>query len=168
MIKYISGGNIVNPVGGGKIGESNKIIIHCCNDIGAMGAGVAKVLYEKWGEVREEYINWFRDYHPKLGDAYCVSVGDRIVVANMIGQHGIGSDNGKPPIRYDAIEKSMNEVKRIAVIHKASIHVPYLMGCDLAGGDWDKIEEIIDRVFVSNGVSVYVYDFFKKYNGGKS
>jgi len=40
-ILYIKG-DVTAP-----IGDDNKLIIHCCNDIGAMGAGVAVALYRK-------------------------------------------------------------------------------------------------------------------------
>jgi hypothetical protein len=33
------------------------------------------------------------------------------------------------------------------------------IGCGLAGGDWNKVEAIINKTLISNGLEVFVYDF---------
>jgi len=39
---------------------------------------------------------------------------------------------------------------------KATVHMPRI-GCGLAGGEWSKVEEIINEVMAD--VQVFVYDF---------
>ena len=32
------------------------------------------------------------------------------------------------------------------------------IGCGLAGGDWNKVEKIINETLIDKGIEVYVYD----------
>jgi O-acetyl-ADP-ribose deacetylase (regulator of RNase III) len=97
----------------------------------------------------------------ELGEVQYVPVKGKIIVANIIGQHGYGyvKDQGNPPIRYDAIQRGLESI-RDACIHTGdivSVHMPR-MGAGLAGGEWSKIEKIINETLVRAGISVYVYD----------
>jgi O-acetyl-ADP-ribose deacetylase (regulator of RNase III) len=76
----------------------------------------------------------------------------------MIAQHGITHDAlGVPPIRYDALEDCLTNVKHtIDHLGKSSVHMPRI-GCGLAGGKWGTIEPIIERTLLD--IETYVYDF---------
>jgi len=147
-ILYIKG-DATNPVGDG-----NKIICHICNDIGAWGAGFVLALSNKWSEPEEAY----REMTPKertLGTVMLVPVTPEISVANMIAQRGVGFDaNGLAPIRYGAVRAALAAVNDVAYRTKATLHMPRI-GCGLAGGRWEDIEQIIEAVA---SVDVYVYD----------
>ena len=146
-IKYVIG-DATAPVA-----EGLKIIVHVCNDIGAWGAGFVLALSNKWMEPEEQY-RAMSEYN--LGDVDYVQVEDDIIVANMIGQHGVGRDpGGYSPVRYVAIAEALKVVNDMAVYRDASIHMPRI-GAGLAGGDWDLIERIICEVTT---VPVTVYDF---------
>jgi hypothetical protein len=134
-----------------------RIIPHCCNDIQKMGSGVAKAIYQKWPEVKIDYIN---QSNLKLGQSYMVKVEDNTYVANMIGQHkiqtckkngiSVGSD-GLPPIRYIALAMAMKRVAKFIKdnnIENPVIHAP-LFGCDLAGGDFKFIELLIREAWLN-------------------
>ena len=158
-IKYIVG-DVREP-----IGEGNKLIIHCVNSIGVMGSGVARALFKKWPVVRERYLEWSKQGNFTLGNVQFLSVdgGKSIAVANMIGQEGVGLDkDGKPPIRYEAMRECLVRVADLVLRHKASVHIPYLMGCDLAGGSWDVVEPMIIEELCSKDIEVTVYDLFNK------
>lgn len=126
-------------------GEGLKIICHICNNVGAWGAGFVLALSKKWSEPE-------RQYRAKngyvLGDVDIVQVEEDIFVANMIAQNNIISnlgDDDKPPIRYYALTEALYAVNEFAEKNNASIHAP-MFGSGLAGGDWNKIEDIIKRV----------------------
>jgi len=148
-ILYIEG-DVTKP-----IGDDNKLIIHCCNDIGKMGAGVAKVLYCKWPEVRKQYLQC-KDFN--LGNVQFVKVESDIVVCNMIGQHDIRTMNKVAPIRYGAMNKCLEKIMIASKNNNASVHCPYLMGAALAGGSWDRIEQLIIENLCKQDISVIVYD----------
>ena len=158
-IKYING-DVREP-----IGLDQNLIIHCCNDIGRMGSGVALALMKKWPVIRNQYITWYNeDLDFKLGDIQIVKVSDSndifdTFVANMIGQHGINVDkDGNPPVRYKAIRKCLKSVCKYCLKNNTSVHAPKF-GSDLAGGDWNIIEKIIEEELTNKGVSVTVYEW---------
>ena len=157
-IQYIDG-DVRSPVGDG-----NKIICHCCNDIGKMGAGVALAIAQKWPQVKQDYIKWHGTKSFKLGAVQFVSVEDNLRVCNIIGQHDIGKSgtDGKPPVRYSALSKALVRVWDVASLHPiSSVHCPYLMGCVRAGGKWEIIEELLEGHLASQGIEVYVYKYDK-------
>lgn len=154
-IKYIKG-DATRP-----IGDGNKLLIHCCNDIGLMGAGVALAIAQKWPQVKVQYKKWSRG-HVKglkfaLGMVQFVKVEDDIVVGNMIGQQGIRKKGNAPPIRYSAIVKCLEKVKSAALANNASVHAPKF-GSDRAGGRWDIIEGYINDILCANDIKVVVYE----------
>lgn len=154
-MEILKGADVTNP-----IGDGNKIVAHCCNDKKLMGRGVAKALFMKWPSVRSEYMDM--ESHD-LGEVGMVCVEPDVIVANMIGQHDIRPDEkGSPPVRYFALRNALETVKENAEAWQASVHIPYLMGCDLAGGRWEVVEEIIEETFAKTGIDVYIYDLFNK------
>jgi len=159
-IRYVSG-DATDPIGDGR-----KFIIHCCNDMGLWGAGFVVALSKKWKNPEIRYREWSREFLLGnkdrgdfcLGNVQFVRVEKDIVVANMIGQHGVGWKNGIPPIRYDSIEKCLKKVAKFATHNNAEVHAPRF-GAGLAGGDWNKIEELIVDRLIHKGIGVTIYDF---------
>ena len=86
-----------------------------------------------------------------LGEIQCVKINDNLSVVNMIAQRGVSWMNESPPIRYDALEKCLNQIEI------KEVHMPRI-GCGLAGGNWNEIEKIICRTLLAKGCTVYVYD----------
>lgn len=139
----------------------NKIIAHICNDIGAWGKGFVLALSKLSPAPERAYRAWYamREQNDfALGAVQFVAVSPEIVVANMVGQHGIRKTGGSPPIRYDAVETALETVGKKALERVASVHLPRI-GCGLAGGFWDKIEPLIEMQICDKGIMVYVYDF---------
>lgn len=166
-VRYIKG-DATNPIGDGK-----KIIIHCCNSIGGWGSGFVLAISRKWEEPERQYRLWSKGFcsdipfehfsNPpfKLGEVQFVKAEKDIVVANMIGQEGVGFVNGIPPVRYDALDSCLKKVSEVALKYKASVHSPRF-GAGLAGGDWDKIEGLIIDNLCSKDIEVTVYDYEPK------
>lgn len=161
-IKYVKG-DATNPQGPG-----TKVIVHCCNDIGSWGAGFVLALSAKWPEPESSYkALWNRwafgisESNIPLGIVDYVKVEKDIYVANLIGQEGVGypAGGGVPPIRYDAINKGLRNIRLRAEVsgEKVSIHMPR-MGAGLAGGDWLIIERLVELNLADYGFPVTVYD----------
>jgi len=147
MINYVVSDVREYPVSG------SKIIPHCCNDIHAMGSGVAAALSKKWPIVKKTYM----ENECKLGQCYLIPVEDNTYVANMIGQHkvmckkidgvSLGEDN-RPPVRYLALSLAMNQLR---VLAKSLIDVHIVapkFAADLAGGNWSFIETLIKELWL--------------------
>ena len=162
MINYIVGDATIPKVSG------NKIICHICNDVGAWGKGFVLSLSKQYPKTEEAYRLWSKQKDPyseknfELGEVQFVKCGSDLVVANMIAQKGIKSNNNSiPPIRYEALRSCLKTVSYNAPKINASIHMPRI-GCGLAGGKWEIIEKIIiEEMIQDKNLDVYVYDVKK-------
>jgi len=170
MITYLVG-DATNPEQKGTV-----ILVHVCNDIGAFGAGIAKTIDTEFPEVGEAYRDWkqkpgnlpFQLGEVQLVQTYANEFPDTFLsdlyVANMIAQKGIrqsGKDfdvHAEPPIRYEAVEKCLNTVAVIAKSIGACVVGPRF-GAGLAGGEWSKIEAIINKTM--GDIPVFIYDLPK-------
>jgi O-acetyl-ADP-ribose deacetylase (regulator of RNase III) len=140
-------------------GSGNKIIAHCCNDLGRWGKGFVMALSRRWPEPEAEYRRWHNEGDDfALGAVQVVSVGSYLWVANLIGQHGIRSGSKGPPIRYEALRECLEKLAGEARSRSASVHMPRI-GCGLAGGTWDRVEPLILDALSERDVAVRVYDF---------
>lgn len=139
------------------------VIAHCANCFNTFGAGVAK-------QIKAKYPNAYAaDCATKSGDkgklgSFTKSVGDKIIY-NLYGQFFYGFRNGKPPLDYSALQMAMSAMRRDLIMHhkqlyESGIAMPRI-GAGLAGGDWDTIEQIINRVFFDCNVTIYTYQMHK-------
>lgn len=153
-ISYLVG-DATNPKG-----EGNKIIAHICNDVGAWGKGFVLALSARSVAPERKFREWYaarQNIDFGLGKVQFVPIAADILVANMIGQHKIRTENGVPPIRYEAVEIALTAVCQKALELRASIHMPRI-GCGLAGGEWSQVEVLIEKQLSTKDVEVYVYD----------
>ena len=156
MIHYLIG-DATQPIGAG-----HKYIVHIVNDIGAWGKGFVLALSKRWVNPEQAYRRDWKSY--SLGQVQPVSIpGTDIIVWNMFAQHGIYTYKDLPPIRYVALEACLEEVTyQCGRFPDTTVHMPRI-GCGLAGGDWKRVEEIINSTLVAKCIEVYVYDLPKKY-----
>lgn len=169
-MKYISYlfQDALNPVG-----EGLKYIVHCCNDAGLWGSGFVVAISKKWTDPELQYRRWkdrgsYTNVHDnnsqvpfELGEIQPVLVDFDTYVVNLIGQHNVGRDEyGNPPIRYDAFERGLDSVFEMAKSRNGSLHMPYKIASDRAGGDWDTILKMISDRAEKHQVMVYIYDPF--------
>jgi O-acetyl-ADP-ribose deacetylase (regulator of RNase III) len=145
-------------------GEGKKIVSHICNNIGVWGRGFVLAISGRWPEPEIMYRDWHRrgktvEGKPfKLGQVQFVEVVDgEIIIANMIGQRGIRSSRNPIPIDYTAVGDCLSTVANGAQVLSASVHMPRI-GAGLAGGDWNRIEGIIQERLTDRGVPVVVYN----------
>lgn len=167
--EYLTG-DATKPTGDGQI-----LICHVCNTIGGWGAGFVMGLNKTFGKdigsPRDAYLKWFKNGHYSsknievpfaLGEIQIVRVAPNTAVVNMIGQRGIGVWNGIPPIRYEAIRDCFLSLKNVVE--------PYIkkggtitlagprFGAGLAGGNWTKIETIVEEALHDLDITFKIYD----------
>lgn len=155
-ISYVRG-DATNPPPGG-----NRFIVHICNDAGGWGAGFVLSVSRRWTLPEAAYRSYARscltrDESMELGALQLVKVEEDLWVVNLIGQVRPKIDDNIPPIRYLAIWKGLDRIRKKAQQHGASVHMPRI-GCGLAGGDWDSIEPMIRKQLSAFGIQVTVYD----------
>lgn len=152
-INYIRG-DATNPIGNDK-----KLIVHICNDIGGWGKGFVLVVSKKWKKPEQKYREWFKSQQNfEFGEVQFVELDSDLSIANMIGQHKIKKTDGQIPIRNKAVEKCLSKIAYFSEQNGYSVHMPRI-GCGLAGGDWNRIEQIIRKELIDRNIRVNVYDF---------
>jgi len=167
MIHYLVG-DATTPV------KDKSLICHVCNDKGAWGAGFVLALSDKWTNPEIAYRDWrkgridriVQENYDKvfaLGNVQFIPVsliqGKEIWVANMIAQQGYRKQhlNTKTYLQYDMLNIALIKSFKFATAKGLTIHMPRI-GCGLAGGDWNKIEPLIETHSHDSGIDVYVYD----------
>lgn len=156
---YIKGNLLKSPF---------QIIAHQVNCYGVMGAGVAKQIKEIYPENYQNYKSfvddWKEDAFGKCCVGYCKN-GKKIL--NLFGQMGYGY--GENFTNYDklycALKDGINQIKNDNFKEdgiQLTIAIPYKMGAGLAGGDWNKIVELLKRIEREENVVFIAYklDFY--------
>ena len=136
---------------------NSGFIIQGVNAQGKMGKGLAKSIYDRWPNVKSEYINEYFDNNDffHLGSFHIVNIKDNLNVVNIVSQEYYGND-GRQYVSYPAIEVALINLIRLINKNKWEkiIHVPKI-GCGLAGGNWDVIKGIFKKVIPNDFKLIY-------------
>lgn len=151
---------------GDLLNSTADVIAHQVNCLGKMGAGVAKDIRDKWPDVYISYQDYCkRAENPQdlLGKVLLLPIGQgdvfSRVVANLFGQLSTRNNTYVGRVTdYTALESAMRKTLALMKAYGyKSIAMPYKIGCGLGGGDWDKVEEIIHRVFDDTDIEVELW-----------
>lgn len=142
-------------VDGDLLDVTEGLIGHQVNCRGVMGAGVARVIAKRYPDVEAVYRAHCRAAAPTpsglLGTTLLAQATDRLVVANVFGQldagRGLQTD-------YVAVRDALDDLSRWwGDREHPTLHVPYMMGCGLAGGDWAVYSELLDHYWPAEVVA---------------
>jgi O-acetyl-ADP-ribose deacetylase (regulator of RNase III) len=135
--------------------SSADVIAHGCNCRGGYGAGIAQQILQQFPKAEQAYMSKFRSEGWHLGEVQIVKVGPKKFIANCATQDRFGSPRGgKVYADYGAIEEVMKQLKDLCTEYNYQLAMPKI-GAGLAGGDWVKIEAIINKVFHDREVWVF-------------
>lgn len=157
------------PIIEGDITKTDKdFIVQQVNCRGFMGAGLAKTIMGRYSNVRKEYQK-FREKELKtrktdenlLGLVNYVDVYDGKIIANIFGQVDVRKDRNDTTVYTDkeALLHGIKQVKQKAEELNLSIAIPTYIGCGLAGGNWEEIQEGIETIFKDASVDVVFYHY---------
>ena len=122
-------------------------IAHQVNCMGVMGAGLALQIRDRWPEVYRKYRKYCNpeagDNQLRLGSVQILKVGDNLFVANLAGQYNYGC--GQQHTDYDALRTCLTKLSSWAASASLPVYLPYKMGCNLGGGDWETVSQIISE-----------------------
>ena len=127
------------------------IICHQVNCKRVMGSGLAKQIRAKYPSVYGHYLA----SEMKLGQSVIVNVAPNLFVANLFGQDTYGRTGVHT--KYKALSDALSSTMRIAKANNVTVHLPYNLGCGLAGGDWSIVEHIIKSLSNEYGITVYIH-----------
>lgn len=148
-----------------------KYIAHGVNCQNKMGSGVAKALFTAIPAVKREYHDYCRYDKPEdlLGRVNIVPdyLSSRdITVFNMFTQLNYGYDGNKY-VNYGAIVRCFDQLaNKIKWMKGKTIAIPKI-GCGLAGGDWNIVEQLINDT-VGDELEIWVYELEEKKSSGKN
>lgn len=136
MFKVVTG-NLLN--------ETRGILVHGVNCKGAMGAGIALEVRNRYPQAHQSYVQLceWHNYDPGklLGLVDFVRINDQLVIANAFTQTSFGA-NGIRYVNYDAVDVCFSRIRREAIRVGLPVKYPRI-GAGLAGGNWDIISAII-------------------------
>lgn len=144
----------METINGNLLDCTENIIVHQTNCQGVMGSGLAKQIKAKYKEVFNGYYHYCKTNEPTkiLGSALICEANDGKYIANVFGQLGYGEGLQTD---YAALENALKEVYEFAKEKNLSVAFPYKLSCGLAGGDWTKVEEMLNTIFTDVEAKIY-------------
>lgn len=132
----------------------SALIVHVTNNKGGWGRGFVLALEGRFPGMGARW----RKRKQKLGDVAIEKAAPFIAVAHCCAQDGYKSVDNPVPLDYDALVSCLQQVREWLLRPGNDSHCVVMprIGTGLAGGDWKRIEPMIDRYL--RGVDVYVYD----------
>lgn len=137
-------------------GSSNHFfVLHQTNCQNAFGSGFASYLNRVFPTAKARYHQFIRQMREAgfthdtdlLGQAV-EAIGDNFTVVHCFGQRFYGNSRrtGRCYTNYDAVEQSLKAFRKR---HPDDIAIcPQYMGCGLAGGNWTRYSELLDRYHI--------------------
>lgn len=152
MLKY-KVGDLIDALKSGEV----FAIGHQANCFNTMNSGVARAIRVHFPDAWQVDQGTKRGSATKLGNisigAYHASPDEVRLIYNLYGQYNYGYDS-RGYTQYDKLEAAMIRM-RDSLPARAKIGFPKI-GAGLGGGDWTRIESIIEEVFKDFDVTIYV------------
>ena len=130
----------------GDVLESDaEIICHQTNCLGVMGAGIALQIKNKYPLVYKKYKHYCERLgkNDAFGTAQFCKIDDSRYICNLFGQMHCNAYERQTDYEAlnNAVKEMLTKIKCNNVLVK-KIAIPKLLGCGLAGGDWNIVKEI--------------------------
>ena len=159
---------MVNYIKGNILDVTKGIIVQQVNCQGVMGAGLAKQIRDKWPVVYDNYkdkVDTCQNRKDLLGNTSFskVSIDTPLYVASIFGQFNYGR-SGRFTI-YPVLFKGLEYIFRLSEVDKIPVYIPKGLGCGLAGGNWEFVEEYIrdlDYIF-DNKLDIIIVEKVRYY-----
>lgn len=148
---------MITIVKGNLLQAREEIIAHSCNCQSKMGSGVAWQIRNKFPRVYNEYRNLCNGINNKedlLGHCQIIRVNDDKYVANLFGQLNYGYD-GELYTDVPKLKEALIKLEIRAKHNKKSVAMPYKIGSDRGGADWDEVYAILEKVFIDYPLTLY-------------
>lgn len=133
------------------------IIAHQVNCCGAAG-GLASAVFKKWPDAENDYYQIIDRCHDAGGQGWALlgtaqftgQQKDGHIITNLYGQYYPGED-----YRPEELENALQNLAAFAIAYKKSVALPYKLSCGICGGDWNEVQQIIERTM--KGVDCAIY-----------
>ncbi len=150
-IHFVSGDLFLNK-------HKVQAFAHGCNCQGVMGAGIAVTFKKEYPEMFNEYRRRCKAKPREFnrGDAFLWKENGKPFVFNLGTQESPGRH-----ATYQAVEKALtNMISQADAEEITSIAIPRI-GSGYGGLKWEKVREIIERVFEKWSGNLFVYEGYQ-------
>ncbi len=142
-----------------KVSEGkNTVIAHVVNDLGLWGAGFVVPLGEKYPLAKSKYLSLLKMIKGDLllGQIQIVPIADKVTVCNMFAMRGVRSKSNPVPLDYGLLEKCLSTLRVWAEKNEIDIIQVPKIGAGLAGGNWNKVLELLWKTFATSKVQLKI------------
>lgn len=130
---------------------------HGCNCQKRMASGVAAAVRQNYFEMVQLDLDSPLTPQERLGTHQLVPLSNGKVGFNIYSQFMYGRD--RVHVDYDALEHGVRGACNELIKHgKRTLALPKI-GCGLAGGNWETVYNILDRISVETGVDITIYEY---------
>jgi O-acetyl-ADP-ribose deacetylase (regulator of RNase III) len=144
------------------------VVIHCCNCLHTMGAGIARSIRERWPEVYDKDKETPYGERQKLGHYSAALTCDDFTVINLYAQFDYGRPEDGRRLDYNALrcglQRFVDQLQKQNVQPKIGT---YYLGCSNAGGDQNVVRKILDEVFADMPLFLYTDYKYSPSKGNK-
>lgn len=146
--------------------EGITIIAHICNCQNNFGSGLALQIKQRYPEAYKADTQFYCSCDPEnrfkemMGNISHTRTKDNNVIFNLYAQFNFGRE--KRQLNYEAFYSGMEKIRDLILSdkkHKYIIGVPYKIGSDRAGGDWNVVLAMIHSVFDNSGIDVIICEY---------
>uniref|UniRef100_A0AB39C790 DNA binding protein n=1 Tax=Bacillus phage KoopaTroopa TaxID=3234046 RepID=A0AB39C790_9CAUD len=153
---------MIKVVDGDLLKAKEDILGHQVNCMGVMGSGVALQIKKDHPKAFEVYKELVTEAEKEdsvrllLGKALVVESNDKYI-ANLFGQYTYGS-NGQFTL-LNALQNSLIKLRQFAVDYDLTVALPYKIGSDRGGADWNEVLKLIEKAFEGYEDKVTLYKY---------
>ena len=137
---------------GNLLDATETVIAHQVNCLGVAG-GLAAEVFKKWRYAKNDYLQLLHRIPGKalLGVAYFTGQQkDGHIICNLFSQYDPGASYNPKKL-----EQALEQLGNFARTTGYSVALPYKLSCGICGGDWDEVQQIIERTM--DGVECTIY-----------
>lgn len=138
---------------------TQPIIAHGVNCSNGFASGVAGQVARLFPDVKRCYHHKFESDGWNLGDVQVVQLAGHApleYVANLGAQRYYGRVPGRVYVDYDGLALAAGRLLDFAADAGLGVAMPRI-GCGLAGGDWARVLEILNKAVADRDVEVEVW-----------
>lgn len=129
-------------------------IAHQVNCCGVMGKGLALQIRYEYPEVYRRYQNYCEEHRIRdlIGRILLIPTDSGKVICNLFGQEYYGI--GRRYTDVSALKRCFQKLSKIVPTYE-KIAMPYMIGCDNGGGDWETVYNLIQTEFSNHDIVLY-------------
>lgn len=156
----------LSHVVGDLLASDEPVIGHGCNTVGAMGAGIALHIANRYPEVERVYAAHCRTRDFRVGTVQAVEVvavdieaeGGPVTSRRTVLNLGTQRNPGRDATYFNVMLAMGNAFEWAISVGVKRIAIPRI-GCGIAGLEWPKVEWVVNGIFewITQAPEVVVY-----------